>query len=677
MIPNTLTRGTVTSTFDDTAERIPMIIDPEAMPFIMDILTKTYSDEELACVREYATNALDSHIVAGVTRPIEVFTPTPLSPFLRIKDYGTGMSRLDMRDTYSKYGRSNKRTDTRVNGTMGIGSKSALAYASQFTVIGTKDGVRVSVAVSIGADGSPDMQIVDESKTAEPNGVEILVPARKHNEFLDKAKNLFQYWDKGLVLLNGKEPAAEFDFISDRIAIAPKDQEEDVIVMGGVPYPVKDSERISTGPSYITAFVKMNVEGDQVSFLPSRETLIYNDVTMEAIKSLTDEYNERILARALNETATAQSLYHAVRAYHKALNALKRRSAFATRLAQEAEYRGVKVAEYFKKHFDTAADTIQYYPSRSARGRGDWDNMRVVFGADMASSVLPVVVTDYPSANLASAHKARIKAYLGQRGVKFSDYYNYMLLTTGSQVPIDYLDGIHTVTWKDLLAATRPERGASGGSTLSDVYSFYTDASTEVRGTLDANDQIFYTAQNTWRARANADVRDYLFAQNPGAKIVVERNNRLPRLKRNYPKAQPLDLNDIHQRVWDAKYDALSDEEKVASFYQYYASNEFSLGWHQKYFVERVSVDKVDDPRYTLIKEVISKGKGSTLNPTSLYNWSTKWNNGYKKFLKDQNFSSIDNVSKDYPLVDAAQMNDSILYINAKYKQIQERNQNA
>jgi hypothetical protein len=121
----------VTSTIE--GEETPLSIDPGSVNNLMALLTDMYSDPELAIVREYSTNARDSHIAAGVTDPIEVYTPTVLEPMLRIVDHGVGLSADDIRDIYSRYGLSTKAESNDYNGVLGLGCKSAL------TVTGRKD----------------------------------------------------------------------------------------------------------------------------------------------------------------------------------------------------------------------------------------------------------------------------------------------------------------------------------------------------------------------------------------------------------------------------------------------------------------------------------------------------------------------------------------------------------
>lgn len=103
---------------------------------IFNILRSTlYSNKVLAVLREYSANAWDEHRAAGIPdRPIKVVLPTALEPTLRIRDYGRGLSEQQVFDVYTQYGSSTKRDDDLTVGALGIGSKSAFAYADSFTV---------------------------------------------------------------------------------------------------------------------------------------------------------------------------------------------------------------------------------------------------------------------------------------------------------------------------------------------------------------------------------------------------------------------------------------------------------------------------------------------------------------------------------------------------------------
>ncbi len=97
-------------TGDLGGQKVGMKIDENSLAHVMSLLTDLYSDPELAVIREYSTNARDSHIMAGVPHlPIKVTLPNGMSPYFKVQDFGLGMSVSDIEETYSKYGASTKR----------------------------------------------------------------------------------------------------------------------------------------------------------------------------------------------------------------------------------------------------------------------------------------------------------------------------------------------------------------------------------------------------------------------------------------------------------------------------------------------------------------------------------------------------------------------------------------
>src|SRR6185436_6194088 len=173
---------------------IEMSIDEDSVPFIMSMMTDVYSDPDMAVVREYATNGRDSHIEAGIDRPIEITLPSELSMSLRIRDFGIGLDAEGIHKIYSKYGRSTKRGSDEATGVLGIGCKSALTYTDQFTLSGIKDGIRTEVIVSRNALGGGSMTIPVTYPTDDEDGVEVVIPAKRINDFARKADQLFRFW---------------------------------------------------------------------------------------------------------------------------------------------------------------------------------------------------------------------------------------------------------------------------------------------------------------------------------------------------------------------------------------------------------------------------------------------------------------------------------------------------
>jgi hypothetical protein len=279
-------------------ERIGMSIDESSLSHIMSVLTDLYSDPEMAVIREYSTNALDAHVDAGETRPIEVTLPTPLSPFFKVRDYGAGLSAEDIRDTFSRYGTSTKRESNDVVGMLGLGCKSALTYADQFTLTATKDGRTVQVLVSRDEDGAGSMTVVSDSPAGDaPSGVEIIVPAKRHNAFESKAHSFFRFWDAETVLVNGTHPERIDGFwITDTLLLT-QECDRDMVVMGNVAYPSLSDVALSpTTRWHAVAFVEIGA----VAFTPSRESLQATKKTREALAAIRDEI-ARERDRALRE----------------------------------------------------------------------------------------------------------------------------------------------------------------------------------------------------------------------------------------------------------------------------------------------------------------------------------------------------------------------------------------
>lgn len=113
---------------------------------IMTILRDTlYSDRILAVLREYSANAWDAHRMVGkADLPIKVTLPTEMDPKLTIRDFGPGLSRPDVFNVYTKYGKSTKRDTDNAVGMLGIGC----LRAGQPIV--TSEGVKPVEAIEVG-----------------------------------------------------------------------------------------------------------------------------------------------------------------------------------------------------------------------------------------------------------------------------------------------------------------------------------------------------------------------------------------------------------------------------------------------------------------------------------------------------------------------------------------------
>jgi hypothetical protein len=292
-----------------TGESIEMGIDKDSLKKVILMMTRLYADPEMAVIREYSTNAFDSHVEAGQTMPIEVTTPNQLSPFFKVRDYGVGLDADDIRNIYSQYGASTKTDSDDFVGQLGLGCKSALAYTDQFTVRGIKNGVCIQVVVSRTEDGGGNMTIVDEYPTDEAQGVEIVVPVKGFSRMDTKAATFFRFWTKGTVLVNGEEPKAlEGTWLTDDLLLT-QGVDQDYIVMGNVPYPIEGSEyRRAWNAPKVVSFTPIGT----VDFPPSREALEMTDRTKAAIETINQRVKDESTAAFLRDIESAESFPAAI-----------------------------------------------------------------------------------------------------------------------------------------------------------------------------------------------------------------------------------------------------------------------------------------------------------------------------------------------------------------------------
>lgn len=239
-------RVTVSGT---SAETVRCGLDPEGGAHLMRLLSDLYSDSAAAVLREYSVNALDSHIAAGNTGPVEVTLPSDLNPVLVVADHGTGLSRDDMIRVYSRYGASTKRDSNNQTGAFGLGSKSAFTLGQQFTVTAVKDGERTAAAFGIGPDGAGTVTILDHRECGERNGVTVTIAVNDAAALRRAAGPVFAGWQPGTVLVDGQQPESVLDDpvnLGEGLFLADCPEGADaawggaglIVIMGGVCYPV-------------------------------------------------------------------------------------------------------------------------------------------------------------------------------------------------------------------------------------------------------------------------------------------------------------------------------------------------------------------------------------------------------------------------------------------------------
>jgi hypothetical protein len=571
--------SSIVQTGDLGGQKIAMGIDVNAMAHIMSILTDLYSDPQGAVIREYSTNARDSHIEVGKGHiPIEITTPSSMSPYFKIKDYGIGLSVDDITNMYSQYGASTKRGTNEQTGMLGLGAKSALTLVPQFNMVAVKNGIKAFVSISRAADGSGQMEIIDTVSTTEGNGVEISIPIPRNHTFGDKVRQFFKFWPEGTVLVDGKAPARiEGRPVGDKFIID-RTLNEDYVVMGNVAYPVKEGLwSNSYNKMGIVAFVNI---GD-VNFTPSREALQYTFKTKDTVAKLTQEFSDKLIDSINKDIDDADS-------YSEAWSRSEEwRKSFGNRINGRTLYKGAQIPTNvisFKEVPVTNASGYAY--TRGITGKsysitghsGRYSDTHRGVSAEMVKSYL--FVTNFPAAlKMSPIQREKAAIYVKNKGLSAL---NVMIFAESDFITnadhLKFLDGMHVVKWEDIASIKVPRNSSVNRVVRTDPYdSLDSKGVISQVSTMDTSKPIvFYSTAELrrpiWIHRAIPDVQ-----------VAVLSRNRWEKFKRDFPTA--LHWEAAMKIEQDKLITKLTEGDKVL--------------WHyssMNYRVKHLDAGRIDDP---------------------------------------------------------------------------------
>lgn len=526
-------------------------IDDENMAHIISLFTDLYSDPMLAVIREYSTNAYDAQVEAGVKRPIEVSTPTPLSPFFKVKDFGVGLSGDDIGRIYSRYGTSTKRATNDQNGMLGLGCKSALTYTQQFSVESVKDGRKMICSISREEDGVPVMTVVAEADSDEENGTTVIVPVQRGHfpSFEDKAKEFYGYWREGTVLLNGK-PAKRHDGLrlSDTILLRRMDRHDYSrralrIVMGNVSYPVDMDQSNVQLPVYYNAVVEVPI--GSVDFTPSRESLMYTRRTKETLSQITNDAIRALIEKAVQkQISDAKTPAEAIQAVMDAKPLLGQRSCVW-------QFKGRDLPT-------TLPGTFHLSAKNSAR---PGESQLAWHGLDMSYVTNAVFVTGYNPAKFTAQHKRKLNQYVADNNLG-DDFLYYAL--TDDTLDTTWIKPERIIKWEDVRAIklpVAPRQWTNGRPTGAyDAFVGNIPAKHIQADEIDTSKPLYYArGLNKNQAKSFAEL---IITSYPDATVVCLPENRVDKFKRNFPTAKPHNeaLKSAHKK-W---YDQLTKQQRHA-----------------------------------------------------------------------------------------------------------------
>lgn len=295
----------------------------ENMDFIMSILSSNlYSNPIGSLIREYVSNAEDSHREAGIDDPILVTlnkNDYDDNFFFSVQDFGVGISPDRFEDVFINLASSTKRESNTYIGMWGLGRLSGLSYSSQVNITSVYNGTKTYYLMY--KDGNKIfIDNLGSEDTEDRNGVTITIPVNekdldsfireivKQLSFFEKvyvqectkyisyfSNELFDKYRKSKIKYYDTFAINTFYPNTDNSSYLNKNNQRLKILLGNVVYPI-DFDLI-TIPKYMhkdeNIFIRFAI--GELEVTPNRENILYSKKNIEAINKRLVEVQEEKL----------------------------------------------------------------------------------------------------------------------------------------------------------------------------------------------------------------------------------------------------------------------------------------------------------------------------------------------------------------------------------------------
>lgn len=314
-------------------------IDIKNVDFITQILsTNLYSRPIESFLREAISNARDAHMEAGTTDPIVLDIGMNQGKlYIRIQDFGTGVTKQRFNEIYRFIGSSTKRDTNAYIGGFGIGRFAALAVSDTVYITSICEGYKTQYLMY--RDGtSIKIDELSSVQSNDKNGLEILayIKGTNYRETFEQLNIAIQ----NLAFFQGVYVNCSLNsnlFGSDYYAISRLSTLRDTMaafntrsitagstykvcnihrdrgvfaLLGDVVYPI-DKQIINNyildkNSGYSSCSVGICFNIGELSVTPNREGLIYDYTTTEAIKKKLQAFEQEIASKVAS-TITLQN----------------------------------------------------------------------------------------------------------------------------------------------------------------------------------------------------------------------------------------------------------------------------------------------------------------------------------------------------------------------------------
>jgi hypothetical protein len=267
-------------------DTIEMSLDMDSAQILMQILSKNlYSDAIGSTIREWASNALDSHRKANISDPIIVFfgKDDQGNYNFSVEDFGVGLDDDDVKNIISKYGKSTKRLSNNELGMFGLGFKVGLAYFSSFYFICRKNGIERKYMMYEGEDVNT-IDLLYEKATTERNGVKMIIPVNYYDkgDFLKKIKSQLCYFENIYFDCEGTIDNSFSVYRGEDFQISDITSDRSLhLCLDNVYYPI-DFQKLGISAINVPIGLRFSLT-DGIFPTPNRESIRYTTEAKEAI----------------------------------------------------------------------------------------------------------------------------------------------------------------------------------------------------------------------------------------------------------------------------------------------------------------------------------------------------------------------------------------------------------